>query len=146
VRFTDPSQIATDTIFYVVLVFGDYRRFKNTIIRKCKAIDEPYENSISWWVKCIDQSFFEDRMVTMMKANFDTLEIEEGMEFPWAPSIHERSLQDVGVVPNTYNDHQTFDNYDDAVQYICDYYRLNFKDTIDRKDKYTAYERAMGIL
>lgn len=147
-RLTDPSQITTDTIFYIVTVFPDERRFQNSYIHKYKAIEEPHTDHGSWWVKCIPQSFYEDRMIITMKASFEKHKIIDGYYAPLAgiPRMLERSLKDAGVEANIYNDHQTFDCYEDAVQRICSFYNINFKDPLATRDKYKAYERAMGIL
>lgn len=145
-RLTDPSLITIDTIFYTVMVFSDHRCLKNTYVEKLKAVDNPYKDPHSWWVNCIRQSFSEDHMVLSIKADFDTNKIVEGWRATTIPSPRDISLQDCGVMANTYNDHQTFDSYSDAIQYIRNYYQIDFEDMFETNNKYKAYERAMGIL
>ena len=54
------------------------------------------------------------------------------------------SLRDMGIIPNTYNNHQTFDDLESAKQYLRVFYDMN---NIHRRwGSHSAYDRAMGVL
>ncbi|KKM61093.1 hypothetical protein LCGC14_1535200 [marine sediment metagenome] len=132
-RITDPSQLSVDMIIYNVHAFDNPKKASMTAIHKFKVIKFPIttSNDMQDFIEVVPYQEY-------IKVNFD--------DNTWDPKKssfgiphEEKSMQDMGIIPNKYNQHQTFDNLGDAKQYICSVLNLNITSR-------GAYDRAMKVL
>ena len=134
VRIIDPSQLSVNMIIYNVHAFAHPNKFSMTAIHKFKVIKFPIttDNGMQDFIKVAPYQEY-------IKVNFkdNTWDIRK---YSLLPSYETKSMQDMGIIPNKYNMHQTFDNMKDAKQYTCSVLNLNI--TSSRG----AYDRAMKVL
>lgn len=146
-QITDPSQLSVGQEIFCVHAFSDDTKINNTTIHKY--ILRSYTTTAKKFA-CME---VED---TNIKAGVDYLKLNYNTE-TWKPESHyspgvqERSLQDAGIIPNTYNAHRTYDNLWEAQQYIDTMYGITAT-TADPADGLksnligTDYDRAMGVV
>lgn len=131
------SNLKVGMTIWTVHLFPDARRIKNTWIEPNEVLAFPitmpggHENFIAL-----------RRGDITVKGNFGTQEWET------APSRNaglqsQHSMQDMGIIPNTYNNHATFSNLKSAQECACHFYKISFADP---NDKSLAYNRAMKAL
>jgi len=132
-RITDPSQLSVDMIIYNVHAFASPQKASMTIINKFRVIKFPIttSNGMTDFIKVAPYQEY-------IKVDFSDNTWMLGTRT--AGGRHEeKSMQDMGIIPNKYNQHQTFDNLGDAKQYICSVLNLNITTR-------GAYDRAMKVL
>ena len=136
-RITDPDQLYAGKTIFRVHVFNEAHKLKMTSIQKCKVLRVPITSSNS-----NDPNFIELQYdAKYIKINLDDFTWQYKM-FTHPGHPQENSLQDMGVIPNHYNLHQTFDNLGDAKEYICKTLQVKI---MEPKDKQTRnnYDQAM---
>ena len=132
-RITDPSQLSVDMIIYNVQVFANTHNSSMTIINKFRVIKFPVttSNGMTDFIKVAPYQEY-------IKVNFTDNTWAPGKRTPGGRH-EEKSMEDMGIIPNKYNQHQTFNNLTDAKQYICSVLNLNITTR-------GAYDRAMKVL
>ena len=135
VRITDPNQLNVGMIIYNVHAFTEPNKVLMTSIYKFKVVGFPITTTVASLPDFIKLTSYQE----YIKVNFNdnTWDVRKSV----FKGIHEeeKSMQNMGIIPNTYNKHQTFDNLRDAKQYICSVLGLNITST-------GAYDRAMKVL
>ena len=119
-------------IFHVH-AFSDDRKILNTWIDEYEVVKFPITVTTS-------KEFIRLKLSQMYtKADFGTMTWERRKYS--SPGETEKAMQDMGIIPNNYNQHQTFDSLAEAKHYICNFNQVNFKEPVA-----TNYDRAMGVL
>jgi len=116
-QITDPSQLSVGMKIYLAHGFTEPDRRNGCTIHCYEVIAFSTGKKTGAWAK------FQDMPVSP-NADYLKLDNDNG---EWTAQnfyrlmIHTResSLQDMGIITNTYNAHQTFDNCMDAHQYIA---------------------------
>ena len=122
-------------IIYNVHAFQDDRKLKNTWIENHEVLKFPVTVSHG------NDNFFDLKCGNVsIRANFDTTKWEQ-TKLHSPGHIHQKSMQDMGIISNNYNNHQTFDSLAEAKQYICNFNQVNFTEPGS-----SNYDRAMGVL
>lgn len=115
-QITDPSQLSVGMKIYLVHAFTDERKNNNCTIH-CHEL-----MAFSTGKKTGAFAKFKDVPVSP-KADYLKLDYDNSVwtaqSFYNGSHVRESSLQDMGIVANTYNDHQTFDDCMDAHQYLA---------------------------
>ena len=132
-RITDPSQLSVNMIIYNVHAFASSKKASMTTINKFKVIKFPITTS----------NGMQDFIEVAPYQEYIKVDFNDNTWMPGKRTLggrHEnKSMQDMGIIPNKYNQHQTFDNLGDAKQYICSILNLNITSR-------GAYDRAMKVL
>lgn len=119
---------------YHVHAFQDNRRFKNTWLEDYEVLKFPVTTSHG------NDNFVDLKRGDLnIKANFDTNNWEHTKSYNTGHT-KQKSMQDMGIISNNYNNHQTFNSLADAKQYICNFNQVNFTEPSSN------YDRAMGVL
>ncbi len=132
-RIIDPSQLSVDMIIYNVHAFARGDKAPMTAIHKFKVIKFPIttDNGMQDFIKVTP---FQEYLKVNFKDN--TWDVRK---HSLLPQYETKSMQDMGIIPNKYNQHQTFDNMRDAKRYVCSVLNLNITAR-------GAYDRAMKVL
>lgn len=91
-QITDQGQLQVGKKFYHVSALGKYSHMSTLIIK-----ESPFELQL------------ESRKYLLVSV---TVVMPDGGDF-----VHDESLQDMNVIPNTYNLHKLFDNEEEAIKY-----------------------------
>ena len=138
-RITDPSQLHPGKIIYRVHAYTEQRKIKWCSIERYEVIRVPITSTpgnMSNFIELRPAQFY-------IKVNFDNYTWDYN-SFGFS-TFQEHSMQDMGVIANTYNSHQTFDNEEDAKKYICQIINLNIVEP-EKKRNRNSYDRAMKVL
>ena len=150
-RFTDPHQLVVGTEVFLTHAFRD--RSNGWIEHhEVTAVQVPTKLPNCWfnefkrldlWPGCTSITF------DLVRGTF-----EERNKFGHG-HIREQSLQDMGVIQNTYNDHQSFSTLIEAADYLLDFFgaRLTFTapqwyvtHASNQAQSVCDYDRAMSVV
>ena len=147
-QITDPSQLSVGQELFCVHAFSDDTKLNNTTIEKYTL--RSYTTTAKKFA-CME---VEDAKIAAgidyLKLNYTT-EVWEPQKYHFHQSVQERSMQDAGIVPNTYNAHRTYDNLWEAQQYIDTMYGISATTAdpaagLKTPALGTDYDRAMGVV
>ena len=147
-QITDPSQLTVGLEIFCVHAFTDDTKIRNTTIHKFTLLS--YTTTAKKFA-CME---VEDTKIagggSCLTLNYNT-ETWKPQAHAFTQSIREISMQDMGVVSNTYNSHATFDNLWEAQQYIDTLYGIaatsaDPADGLKSNSIGTDYDRAMRVV
>ena len=137
-RITDPDQLYAGKIIYRVHAFTEQRKLDWTSIEKCEVVQVPVT------VGSNPNFILLQYHIEYTKVDF--------IKYTWVyrtfshhRSAQEHSMQDMGIISNCYNSHRTFDNIDDAKEYICTVLQTRIMEPKDKAVR-NNYDRAMKVL
>jgi hypothetical protein len=115
-QITDPSQLSVGMKIYLVHAFTDDRKKNNCTLccHEVVAFSTGKKTGAFAKFKDVPVSSTADRL----KLDYDN-GVWETQSFYNSLHVRESSLQDMGIVANTYNDHQTYDDAMEAHQYLA---------------------------
>ena len=118
---------------YHVYAFTDNRAVNNTWIDSHKVVLFPITTSTGH-----DNFIILDQLINYYKLDYDNKK--------WTicqyrhPNQQESSMEDMAIIPNTYNDHATFSSLNEAKRYVSNLYNMNIS------GDNSAYDRAIKVL
>ncbi len=118
---------------YHVYAFTDNRAVNNTWIDAHKVVLFPITTAAGY-----DNFIVLDQHADYYKLDYNNKK--------WTicqyrhPDQQERSMEDMAIIPNTYNNHATFSSLNEAKSYVSNLYNMNISGNND------AYDRAMKVL
>jgi len=147
-QITDPSELFVGQIIYIVMAFEDSTKINNTTIEKYKVLSYTTTTKKFACVEVEDTKF--DDGVDYLKLDCDNEEWGGHMH-RFHQAVRETSMLDFGIIPNTYNNHRTYDSLWEAQQYIDTMYGINATTAdpavgLKSQPLGTDYDRAMGVV
>ena len=118
---------------YHVHAFTDDRAINNTWIDAYKVVKFPITVSTGH-----DNYVILDQLTDYCKLDYNNKKwiIKQYRQ----PTQCQSSMDDMAIIPNTYNNHATFSSLSEAKDYVSNLYNMNITNNND------AYDRAMKVL
>ncbi len=140
-RITDPLQLSAGMEIYTVCSFGGCGHNHHCALDKFEILTVPVnsKNAGKTFIKLL---------------GLDSLRLaiggkwEQGSLYKAGKTI-ESSMKDMGIIQNTYNEHQTFDSLIEAGNYAQSYFNLPTTGTTpdtQRSSDVCDYDRAMKVV
>lgn len=132
-RITDPKQLSDGMIIWVTCAFVNKESITRvTKFEVVKARIDPPDGQKHWCrIRHLGETY---------KFNHDTNDFEVDTDAGVLDGhADDRSMRDMGIVYNTYNKHQTFDDVDDAKNYVFDLFGVRRSQAA----LYADFDRAM---
>lgn len=136
-RITDPNQLKTLDTIYSAFAFSEPHKRGWCSIHKYEVLDCPLAKDPNWILLRLDT--VQPPLTYYFKVDL-TNRTWKHHRVGVHTTSQERSMQDMGIISNNYNLHQTFDNLDEAKQYICNVLSVNLDGMI------CDYDRAMKVI
>lgn len=135
---TDPSQLKVGMTIYLVHAFSDARKQMMCSITESEVLAVSITTTTG-----LDDFMRVKESATYIQINFDD-SLWDYKSHASTGVPHETSMQDMGIIPNKYNKHGTFDNMSEAKRYLSTIVGLTIKEPAGHNTN--NYDRAMRVL
>ena len=138
-KITDPNLLADGDIIYFAQAFSESNMLQNCVIHTYEVIEFPITSrpsSMANFIKLKDSTHW-----ILINQSTNEWMNQKGISIN---KFEELSMQDMGIIPNKYNRHNTFWSMEDAKKYMCSVTGLTV--TEPKSQRNSNYDRAMKVL